>query len=199
MHISKAALAAFAVLTVLLMVINVALIRQDRRLAATAKTYEASMHLKVGDTVPPLSGTGPVGGAVTVTYEPSEPKTLLLVFARSCGACVMNWPAWQSVMNRLDPKHTRLVGVSLDNGGLSGQYLQQMGMTTKTSMIPDIMSVIGYRFRYTPQTILIGSDSKVEGIWSGVLNAHQINEVKQESIAAESKPSVAEAKGARSP
>jgi hypothetical protein len=198
-RIPKAALAAFGVLAVLLIGLNVGLVRQDRRLAATTKAYEAQMHLKVGDTVPPLSGTGPVGGAVMVTYEPAAPKTLLLVFASSCGACAKNWPAWQSVMSQIDPKHTRLVGVSLDNGGISGQYLQQVGMTTTTSLIPDIMSVLGYRFRYTPQTILIGSDSKVDGIWSGVLSVRQIQEIEQESLAAEAGPSVAEAKGARSP
>lgn len=201
MRIPKPLLVAFAFLAVALIGLNAALVRQDRRLAATAKAYEGQMHLKIGDTVSPLSGISPTGGAVRVTYGPTEPQTLLLVFARSCGACVMNWPAWQSVMNQIDPKRTRLVGVSLDNDGLSGEYLQQAGMTTRTSLIlaPDITSVVGYRFRYTPQTILIGSDSKVEGIWSGVLNVRQIQEIKQESLAAEIKPSVVEAKEARSP
>ena len=200
MKVPKLAAAGFIVLALLLIGLNVALVKQDRRLAALNKTYEANLHLSVGDSVPPLSGVTSIGSPATVEYKPGQPKTLLLVFARSCGACESNWPAWQRVLSQIDPKRVRLIGVSLESTDLSSQYLAQVGLT-KAEMIvlPNVGSVVSYRFRYTPQTILIGPEGKVEGIWSGVLQPQQIAQIEQRSLAAEVRPLPAEEKDAPSP
>jgi hypothetical protein len=66
-------------------------------------------------------------------------------------------------------------------------YLEQVGLTkAKTVLLPDFESIVLYRFRYTPQTILISSDSKVEGIWSGVLNPRQVTEIAQAALSKDS-------------
>ena len=104
-------------------------------------------------------------------------------------------------MNQIDPKQTRLIGVSLETTGLSSLYLQQVGIVTKATeiLVPDLKTYVGYRLRYTPETILISSDGTVEGIWSGALKPQQIREVEQESLPPGEKPHIAEIKGTQSP
>lgn len=188
MNVTKPVIAVFIVLALSLIGMNVALVKQDRRLAGLNKAYEMNLHLNVGTMVPSLSGTSLMGRPQQVAYKPGRPKTLLLVFARSCPDCTLNWPAWQKVLSRVDPNRVRLIGVSLENEGLTSQFLTQVGINkAEIILLPDAGSIISYRFRYTPQTILIGSDSKVEGIWSGVLNAQQIREVETDSLSPEAR------------
>jgi hypothetical protein len=199
MNVPKPILALFAVLGISLIGLNIALVRQDRWLATLNAAYEGSLHLTVGSSVPSLSGVSLTGEPETVTYEADPPKTVLLVFSSSCPACAVNWPAWRRVMSQIDPKRARLIGVDLGSSDLGDRYLQQVGMTAKTQLIllPDIQSVLSYRFRYTPQTILIGGDSKVEGIWSGPLSQQQIREIERESMN-EEVPHVSGDKGTQS-
>jgi len=198
MNVPKPVVAAFTVLALLLIGVNIALVRQDRALFSLNTAYEAKFHLSVGDMVPPLSGTGPNGNPATVAYKSGQPKTLLLVFARSCPDCTLNSPAWQNLVNQIDLTRVRAVAVSVERAGLSSQYIQQAGLArAKMVLLPDFESITSYRFQYTPQTILIGSDGKVEGIWSGVLKSQQISEIEQAVLSPEP-TSVAGKKSARS-
>jgi hypothetical protein len=180
MNVPKPAVVSFALLVVLLMGLNVALARRDQKLAGLNKAYEANFHLGVGDAVPSLYGTGLDGSRVTVGYKPGQSKTLLLVFAHSCTACMLNSPAWRRLLTQTDSGQVRLIGVSLEGTLLPSQYLAQLGLANvQATLIPDASSIISYRFRYTPQTILIGPNSKVEGIWSGVLEPGEITEIER--------------------
>lgn len=200
MQVPKAVGAGFIAFALLLIGVNVALMKQDLRLAGLNKAYEANLHLSVGDSVPPLSGVNLTGSPATVEYMPGGPKTLLLVFSRSCGVCGLNWPAWQRVLSQSDPQRVRAIGVSLESTGLSSLYLAQVGLTrTEMIVFPNVGSIIAYRFRYTPQTILIGSDGRVEGIWSGALQPQQMEEIKQRSVSAVVRSIPEEEKGALSP
>ncbi|HEV2289151.1 MAG TPA: redoxin domain-containing protein [Candidatus Acidoferrales bacterium] len=180
MNVPKPVVAGFVILAFALIGLNVALVKQDRKPGGLNKAYEANLHLNVGATVPPLSGASLTGSPATIEYESGQPMTLLLVFARSCSNCTLNWPAWQKLLAKIDPTRARVIGISLQNEGLTSQFLTQIGMTAiEMTLLPDASSILSYRFRYTPQTILVGSDRKVEGIWSGVLNTRQISEIQQ--------------------
>ncbi len=187
MRVPKPVVAAFVVLALGLVSLNVALVKQDRHLAALNRVYEADLHIDVGAKVPPLSGSAADGTPTIVTYNPGHPKTLLLVYERSCAECGLNWLSWQRLLNKIDPTRVRAVAVSMDAAGLSRQYIEQVGLTkARTVLLPDFQSIAMYRFRYTPQTILIGSDSKVEGIWSGLLDPHQLGDITRQALSPES-------------
>lgn len=199
MRIPKSVIAAFVALALTLVGLNVALVKEDRRLAALYKIYEARFHLNAGAMVPALTGTGSDGRPVTVAYKSGHLKTLMLVFARSCSECAVNWPEWQKLLGEIDLARVRPIGVSVESSGLSSQYLTQVGMARlNTVLLPDFESITSYRFQYTPQTILIGSNGKVEDIWSGVLNPKQISEIQQAVLSPESVPP-ADGKTAQSP
>jgi len=187
MRVPKPVVAAFVVLALGLIGFNIALVKQDRRLAALNRVHEANLHLNVGAKVPPLSGSAADGTRTIVTYGPGQPRTLLLVYARSCPECALNWLSWQKLLNQIDPTRVRAIAVSMDGTGLSKQYIEQVGMTkAEAVLLPDLQSIVLYRLRYTPQTILIGLDSKVEGIWSGVLNPHQLGDITRQALSPES-------------
>lgn len=187
MRVPKLVVAAFVVLALGLIGLNIALVKQDRHLVALNRAYEANLHLNVGAKVPPLSGSAADGTPTIVTYSPDHPKTLLLVYARSCPECGLNWLSWQKLLNQIDPTRVRAIAVSVEGDGLSKKYIEQVGLTrAETVLLPDFQSIVLYRFRYTPQTILIGSDSKVHGIWSGVLNPRQLSEIAQQALSPES-------------
>lgn len=187
MRVPKFVVAAFVVLAISLIALNVALTKQDRRLAALNKAYEANLHLNVGAMVPPLSGFAADGTPAMITYDPGQPKTLLLVYARSCPECGLNYVSWQKLLYQIDPTRVRAIAVSMEGAGLSKQYIKQMGMTkAEKVLLPDFQSILMYRFRYTPQTILIGSDSEVEGVWSGVLNPLQLGDIRKQALSPES-------------
>ena len=186
MQLRKPVLAAFVLLAVVLIGTNVALVKQDRTLAALNKAYEANLHLSVGTKVPPLTGSASDGTSTVVKYDRTQLKTLLLVYAPSCPYCGLNWASWRELLNQIDPGRLRAVAVSVEGTGLSEQYLEQVGLTKAgTVLLPDFHSIILYRLRYTPQTILIGKDGKVEGIWSGVLSSQQANEISRAALAPE--------------
>jgi peroxiredoxin len=185
--VPKPVVATFVVLAVGLISFNIALVKQDAKLAAMNKAYEANLHLSAGAKVPPLSGSAADGTPTVITYSSVHPKTLLLVYARSCPACALNWLSWQELLNRVDLTRVRPIAVSVEGDGLSTQYLKQVGLTkVEAALLPDFESILLYRLRYTPQTILIDSNSKVEGIWSGVLNPRQVTEIAEETVSSDS-------------
>lgn len=76
--------------------------------------------------------------------------------------------------------HVRIVAVTFDHTGLSTKYLAQIGLPdVHDILMPDPQTVVLYRFQYTPQTILIDSERKVEGIWSGVLSPGNVANIRR--------------------
>lgn len=180
MRVAKPVVAIFFVLALSLVGMNFALVKKNRSLRNLNRVYETNRHLSVGQRVPSLSGTDLTGTSVTLSYVSGAPKTLLLIFARSCPACDLNWAGWQNILRRLGTANVRSVGISLENRGLTTQYLRETGMNKAEALIlPDGASVLSYKFQLTPQTILVGSDSRVEGIWSGVLEQKQLDEIEE--------------------
>lgn len=144
-------------LAVLLVGLNAALLRQNRKLDALNKAHESSSHLNVGDTVPLLDDIGDAGQPLTLDYPSGQQKTLLLVFSPSCVECTLNWPNWHKLLGQVDNARTRILGVTFKERGLSQNYVSQAGLPeVQEVLMPDPQSVIMYRFRLTPQTILIG-------------------------------------------
>jgi hypothetical protein len=182
----KMVTAAFILLAGILIGINFALVRSNRVITEQYQTCEAALHLNPGDKLPALSGVDVMGSHHVVSYRAGNAKTLLLVFEQRCEACVVNWPYWQAILKRVDAQHVRVVGVDLQEGGLSIQYLARVGFpSTREFVLPDIQSILAYRFRYTPQTILIDADGTVEKVWSGALDPAETKEIEQRSLSTE--------------
>jgi hypothetical protein len=69
---------------------------------------------------------------------------------------------------------------------IPADYVAQIGLANYLVLIPDIENVLDYRFRMTPQTILLSPSGTVEAVWSGLLDSFQLAEIKRAILGAAS-------------
>jgi peroxiredoxin len=163
----------------LLLVIDVSLLRQNRQLKAQLSAPAPGLEVQVGRQVPDLEGFDVAGKALSVRYGTDSRKTLVLVFSPTCQFCAQNWPRWKELMGGLDQQAVRPIGVDVTSTS-SPAFLSEhdlSGIPVFLRVPPQI--VVSYRFQVTPQTILVDSHGKVEKVWSGVLNDSMLGEIKK--------------------
>jgi hypothetical protein len=129
-------------------------------------------------TEAPLSGRVPVllGRASNGAMTPGpEGTNLILVYSESCGQCTVNWPQWVKVREaaRANGIHVSFLTLSHID---TESYRQTHGIASTLSS-PDPTTLLSYRLRYTPQTILVGPENDVRGVWTGVLADHEVNDI----------------------
>jgi hypothetical protein len=174
--------AILALLCVFLIVSNIVLITG---LLKSRQRFEASQHTESGNQFSMLSGQNVAGSPVTVRYSSTGPSTLMLVFAPGCRPCMANSDNWKVLLQVADTNRTRVVGVSLESH-IPADYVAQIGLANYLVLIPDIENVLDYRFRMTPQTILLSPSGTVEAVWSGLLDSFQLAEIKRAILGAAS-------------
>ncbi len=181
MRVPKVVVAVFVILGISLIVLNLALVRQDRVLANRARGYELNLQpFQISDYAPPFSGTSLSGERVFLNYQSGPSTTLLFVFSPTCPECTVNWSYWEQILKRRDPVHTRLLALNL-GPGLSTNYVTQLDLSNTEVFTPESHGVYRYLFRYTPQTVLIGTGGKVEGAWFGVLHPADVKQIEEQT------------------
>jgi peroxiredoxin len=177
--ISKKAAVLLVLLVATLLVLNASLIFQNRTLRAAAETRTRSTVLRPGNIVPALSGTDIDGKHFTLDYRNDPRKAVMLVFSPRCGFCNKNMPNWKAITQSLDRNSYRIVAVSIISEGVK-EYVSQQKLTDVPVIAEvDPKSRVSYEMNVTPQTLLIGSDGKVEKVWTGVLRPDEQSEVGQ--------------------
>jgi len=169
-RLSRPLASLFVGFAVLLSAANLLLIRQSRNLQARLQSVRKELEIQPGNTVPALSGKDPQGNPLVIGYGQDKKQTVLMVFSPECGVCEVNWPNWDRAIRTADANGDRVVGVNLAPA-LSQKYLDQHGLRDHSVIAEaDASAVFGYNLRFTPQTIVVGADGKVQWVWTGVLN-----------------------------
>jgi peroxiredoxin len=176
--ISKRGTILVLLLTLTLLILNVSLIIQNRRLRSLAALENRSIVLKEGSIVPALSGLDLDGQKISLNYQDDPRKAVMLVFSPRCGYCTENMPNWQSIAQNLDRKRYRILAVSITADGVK-EYVTQHSLPD-VPIIADVepRSRVSYEMNVTPQTILIDSQGRVEKIWTGVIQPDERTEVE---------------------
>ena len=175
---------AFGVATTASLVANVLLIRQNRRLSALAVNSSARRTevdpLRPGEIVPTLVGTDLHGRETRITFSGNSSRTLLLVFAPGCEVCEENAPNWAMVVEVAERERLRVVTVSLvPEVMLAEEFLSRNGLARFENVIGlAAQSRKAYRLTQTPQTIILGTDGRVEGIWTGIVAGARRDELE---------------------
>jgi hypothetical protein len=164
---------------VVLIVMNVLLLQQNKELKAYAGKMNRSLGLKPGTEVPPLKGVDLNGAGREFSFGEDARKTLLLILSPTCGPCKENMPNWEALMKDMDERLARVVVVSTAPRGVkeftsgfdlgNAPVIAEIDQETRTA----------YNMIATPQTILIGPDGKTERTWTGPLSAEMQQDVKQ--------------------
>jgi len=167
------------VLGVTLLLVNVLLVQQNKKLKGLASRPDRALEVKPGTALPPLDGFDSNGAWHSIDYGQDPRKTVLLVLTPQCHACEENMPNWGAIINGLDHRAFRLVGVSLKSEGLN-EYASRHGI----NRVPILTKIdpkyrVAYNLALTPQIILIDAEGKAEKVWTGLLRGEDRHDVEQ--------------------
>jgi peroxiredoxin len=171
--------ALLMIVGVVLLLVNVLLAQQNKKLRFLASRADRSLEVKVGTALQSLEGVDNDGNWQSISYGQDARKTVLFIFSPRCRACEANSLNWEAVINEIDRQSFRLFGISLQSQGVK-EYASRHrinGVPILTEI--DAKYRVAYNLALTPQTILIGSDGKVERVWTGVLQGEDKRDVER--------------------
>jgi hypothetical protein len=160
------------VLCVAMTTANVYLLRDNRSLrsARAEKSTEVTI---VGKVVNTVTGLDLNDRPVTIATS-GKKATVIMAYSPVCPYCEKNWSNWSALITRVPNQSVNFVTVDL-TGMATPEFLskKQPGRArTIHKMDPEEMAELN--LIATPETIVIGSDSKVKRVWAGVLSADDI-------------------------
>jgi hypothetical protein len=161
-----------------LLLVNVMLVRQNKKLKVLAGRPDRALEIKPGTALPQLEGFDGNGVRHSIDYGQDPRKTVLLVLSPRCYACEENMPNWVAIVNGLDRRSFRLAAVSLQSEGFN-EYASRHGI----NRVPVLTKIdpkyrVAYNLALTPQTILIDAGGKVEKVWTGLLRGEDKQDVE---------------------
>ena len=168
----------FPALSAVLLVLNIALILQNRALKAP-DVVPASMLPSRGARVDKIAGLSLNGTPMQVGFGGDHRRTLLYVFSTTCGVCKVNWPNWQAINKTADTRSFRLMYANI-NSEMSKNYLDSHGLPAdKVFAQLDSRSRAALNLQVTPLTIMLGDDGTIERYWAGALQQEDLSEIQK--------------------
>lgn len=178
-EVTKTSFILGIVIFVLVLSLDVALLRQNRKLGESLAAQTSSLAIAVGSNVPSISGLSVDGKEEAIDYGKDPRKTLLFVFSTECGVCTKNWPTWESLAGHVDTKSMRLIYANLSKT-VSPEYLSSHKLNSATVLAQlDPKVTVAYDLSLTPQLLLISSQGKVEHVWLGLLKGEQLADMER--------------------
>jgi len=158
---------------------NLILLRKNRELQSYIDEQRQSSGLNVGEVVSPIEGLDVNGSPVGFRYNEDPRKTIILVFSPDCDYCTQTMPLWRSIIARVDKSAFRIFAVSLYPAG-SKEYASAQGLDSIPVMARMFFGgANSYKFGLSPETILVGANGTVEGVWKGLVDAPTQKEMEQ--------------------
>jgi len=152
---------------------NLALTRQNRQLRETA-----AWELAAGTQLRTLSGIAPDGGVRNVSLPSADSKFLIITFSPMCPECQANQEEWMKLASALEQKGIRVFWVSRDSSEITTQYCLKHGIPLSDTLAdPPFRTYLQLGMAEVPNTVLVGSDGRVEKVWGGRLDQGGWNKV----------------------
>jgi len=158
-----------AILMAVLLFLDWRLMTRNGLLQSALSAREQTLIPQTDSLVPALDGVTPTGVPATVTYGNDARPTLLFIFSTECSVCDANWPSWESITKRIDETKYRIVYANLSRAIDSG-YIKAHYFVPHAPIFAqlDTQTVVAYKLRLTPLLLLIGPDSRIRAVWSGM-------------------------------
>lgn len=157
---------AFVALSVLV----VLLARQNQRLevALQAASQRSVGGLAEGDTMPRLELAELDGRSMSLSFEGAARASLLLVFDTTCAACDQNMDRWLELYQRYGESY-RFVAIGLDEPQATLDYARRHELPFQVVVPRDPYFAGSVGIVGVPETLLVGTDGRVEALHLGVL------------------------------
>jgi peroxiredoxin len=145
---------------------NIFLFRQNRHLSeALAPQITAGTQLKN------LGGIAFDARLEPVALPAAGSKLLIITFSPGCPACQANQDGWMRLASALERKGVRVLWVSRDPIEITRDYCSKNGIS-----LSDVLADPPYRtfaqlgLARVPNTVLVGTEGRVEKVWVGRLD-----------------------------
>lgn len=156
---------------------NVALIIHIRTLNSSVQNGQTA--LAEGQLMAPVTGIDVSEQKQLFEWGKDNRKTLLMIFSPHCGYCQQNMPNWTAILQGIDKSAYRVVMISSISEGVK-EYIDRYQIKDVPIIVePEPKVLVDYQMYVTPQTILLGSDGKIERYWIGEITGEQKTHVEQ--------------------
>ena len=145
---------------------NVFLFLQNRRLSeALAPQIAAGTQLQM------LAGIGFDGHLEPVTLPAAGSKLLIITFSPGCPACQANQDGWMKLAGVLEQRSVRVLWVSRDPIEITRDYCLKHGIRLSDTLAdPPYRTFAQLGLARVPNTLLVGTEGRVEKVWAGRLD-----------------------------
>jgi len=167
-----------SIFTYLLLVLCVATTAANAYLLHVNKALRASkvgrvVAVPVGQVVSSISGLG--FGDTPVSLSTSGKKaTVFMVYSPVCPFCEKNWPSWTGLISSNNSQDVNFVVADLTSTATPDFVSKKHSGRAMILHKLNPKDIVDLDLNIVPQTILIGSDSKVKKVWTGVLSVDDI-------------------------
>ena len=145
---------------------NIVLLRENRRLRETA-----AWQIPAGKRLRTLAGVAPDGRVQNISLPTAGSKLLIITFSPLCPECSANLQGWMKLAGTLERKSIRVLWVSRDSAEITTGYCLKHGIPLADALAdPPFRTYLLLGMAAVPNTVLVGSDGKVEKVWGGRLN-----------------------------
>lgn len=145
-----------------LLVENMALFRQNRRLLEAAAPQIAA-----GTQLQMLSGLTLDGRFEPISPPSAGSKLLIVTFSPGCPACQANQEGWMNLASMLKPKGVGVLWVSRDPVEVTREYCLKHGIPLIDAVAdPPYRTYLQLGLARVPNTVLV-SGGTIEKVWAG--------------------------------
>ena len=145
---------------------NIFLLLQNQHLSeALAPQITAGTQLQM------LAGIALDGRLEPVALPAERSKLLIITFSPGCPACQANQDGWMRLASTLEQKGVRVLWVSRDPIEITRDYCLKHGIRLSDVLAdPPYGTFAQLGLARVPNTVLVGTDGRVEKVWAGRLD-----------------------------
>jgi len=156
--------------------LNVLLAHRIRSFDLARETKRATLLLKAGVAVPPITAQRFGGQEGEISYDTAAQPTILYVFTPTCIWCARNLKNFKTLLDK-EGGHYRFIGLSLSEQTLA-EYVAKndLKFPIYSGLSPETLKT--YKLGSTPQTIVISPEGKVLQDWAGAYVGDQKSQVE---------------------
>jgi peroxiredoxin len=146
------------------------LIKQNRDLRSAIDGQRRNVEmLAESDVVPPFSAKDINGNAVSITYAPEAPYTMLFWMSPDCSVCKENMAFWSRLHREYGGDNIRYIGFCAAETAEARAYVEEQGLVFPVICPGEPEIVDSYKGDILPQTVLISPEGAIVGVWPGSL------------------------------
>lgn len=167
-------------IVIILAVSNGLLLRQNLQLRNLLKKFEPNQ-LKAGDKLESFSALGLHGENIAIDFTSDAPRRVLLFLSPDCPYCREQFDYWKRIIDMAPVRGFQVIAVAMISEDKSklATYLSSMGCPADSksftvALIPEEVRQ-KYKFSTTPTTLVVSSDGKADGVWTGVLKPPDVD------------------------